>query len=1193
MERRHGHDHGTTNPIFSATNEELARAYWYLVAGAVVLLAIIRGINSLQNAIRLRRTQVVSVHYPTKPSNRFMQTWATLTAVGREMSYPQLYVPVRYLSWMTPPPLGRVLVLLVYWAVVIYMMASGAIIKDVYFWERIGYRNAWVTITQVPLLYLLASKTNMIGLIIGTSHERLNWLHRWVARTMFVTATVHGFYFWAEWVKYDIVEDELATLSTIVPYGLGAWGILLWMTITSFKPFRSMAYELFVIQHIFAAVAFLYVVYVHVPVAARYNVWFAIAAISFDRVCRLLSLVWQNVKFQPKKTCCKGAGRRFGHQTQLTAVGNSMTVLTITGAHFEWSAGQHLYLWMPRIGLFETHPYTIATSHPLPGTCICNSIQLVVRSHNGFSKRLNQYARKAEAAGKNATLRAFVIGPYGRPPRWDIFETLILISASTGASFTLPILESLLESKATKCTKRVDFILAAKQGEEVGFYHERLHEAIDKAESVGIELTVHIAVTGNGQLETLASVPTASDTETEKKTSARERDTATRKRLSQSSMDSHIFHAATRPDVAGFIGEAVEATGGETGVVLSAQLEKLGPLDKYPNCYPDVNPQDIYRAHIASILHDITGVDNTIVYNALQWTQSLDKGDLVLAIPALRVKGKPDELGRKWLEQWPGSPLVETPVLNAPFIPFFFKPAPLTHALISTARKLGRDYGANKANGLKDPKDPSKGQKRILVEFSSPNIAKPFHAGHLRSTIIGGFLSNLYTATGWDVVRINYLGDWGKQYGILAVGYERYGDEQALAQDPINHLFEIYVKVNKEIAEEKEEAERLQKDGKAAEAQNILENGTDEQARRYFKLMVDGDEKALALWKRFRDLSIDRYKETYNRLNIRFDEYSGESQVSEEAMNKAAKAMLDAGIAEESEGALIVDFTKHVQGKAGKSLEKPIIRRKDGTALYLTRDISELLNRNEKYNFDHMIYVIASQQDLHVKQFFKIVELMGYKEIAAKVQHISFGLVLGMSTRKGTVKFLNDILRDVGDYMHEVMKKNQDKYQQVENPDAVADILGISAVMCQDMAGKRINNYQFDMAVMTSFEGDTGPYLQYAHARLCSITRKANLSEEDIASADLSVLTETHAVNLVRVLSQWPDVVQNTLRTLEPTTILTYLFKMTHVLSSSYDHLRIVGSEPELMKARMALYDTARIVLSNGMRLLGLTPVER
>lgn len=188
---------------------------------------------------------------------------------------------------------------------------------------------------------------------------------------------------------------------------------------------------------------------------------------------------------------------------------------------------------------------------------------------------------------------------------------------------------------------------------------------------------------------------------------------------------------------------------------------------------------------------------------------------------------------------------------------------------------------------------------------------------------------------------------------------------------------------------------------------------------------------------------------------------------------------------------------------------------------------------------------------------------------------------------------LNDILRDVGEHMHEVMKKNEEKYAQVADPEATADILGISSVMVQDLTGKIINNYTFNMDAMTSFEGDTGPYLQYAHARLCSIHRRANISDEDLAKADLSLLTEDHATNIIRLLAQWPDVFQNTLKTLEPTTVLTYLFRMTHVVSSSYDHLKVVGSEPELMKARMALYNSARIVLSNGMRLLGLTPLER
>jgi arginyl-tRNA synthetase len=388
-------------------------------------------------------------------------------------------------------------------------------------------------------------------------------------------------------------------------------------------------------------------------------------------------------------------------------------------------------------------------------------------------------------------------------------------------------------------------------------------------------------------------------------------------------------------------------------------------------------------------------------------------------------------------------------------MPFFFKTGPLTKLVINMAHKMGPDYGKNKAGGLRDPNDPSKGRKRIVVEFSSPNIAKPFHAGHLRSTIIGGFLAKLYDSAGWDVKRINYLGDWGKQYGLLALGFEKYGNEQDLEKDPIYHLYEVYVKISKEVADEKEKMDALKKEGKEDEAKEIADKGLDEKARQYFKLMVDRDPKAIQQWEKFRELSITRYKETYARLNIEFDEYSGESQVSEAAMAKTTAKMMEMGICEESDGALIVDFTKHVPGKAGKALEKPIIRKKDGTALYLTRDISELLHRAEKYQFDKMIYVIASQQDLHVRQFFKIVELMGYKELADKCQHINFGLVLGMSTRRGTAKFLDDILRDVGEHMHDVMRKNEVKYQQVENPDAVADLVGISSVMVQDMSGKR------------------------------------------------------------------------------------------------------------------------------------------
>ncbi|KAI4132791.1 MAG: hypothetical protein LQ338_000495 [Usnochroma carphineum] len=615
------------------------------------------------------------------------------------------------------------------------------------------------------------------------------------------------------------------------------------------------------------------------------------------------------------------------------------------------------------------------------------------------------------------------------------------------------------------------------------------------------------------------------------------------------------------------------------------------------------NPVDIYRSHISDMLAPIAEKPAKDIYDRLSWTQTFDKGDLGLAVPALRVP--PKEASAKaaeWGANVPMSDLVERPVVAGTFLQFFFKPQPLTKLVVRSILQKKKLYGTNPKLGLRDESDPSKGKKRIIVEFSSPNIAKPFHAGHLRSTIIGGFLANLYEAAGWEVIRMNYLGDWGRQFGLLAEAFRMYGSEEKLQKDPISHLFDIYVEINKiskpeedEINEKKKELEQAEKDGKDTtsiekEIQSLEAKSVNEKARQYFKRMEDGDEAALAIWKRFRDLSIERYKKTYSRLNIQYDYYSGESQVEMARMERAAQQLERSGVSEDSKGAVIVDLTKDPKTK---KLGKALVRKRDGSTLYLTRDIGEAVKRFELYNFDKMLYVAASQQDLHFAQLFKILELMGHQDIAEKVQHINFGMVQGMSTRKGTVKFLDDILRDVGEKMHEVMQKNETKYQQVDNPEQTADTLGITAVMVQDMSGKRINNYEFSLERMTSFEGDTGPYLQYAHARLCSITRKAGLTAADLETADLSLLQESHAVNLVRALSSWPDVVQNTLKTQEPVTVLSYLFKMTHMLSSSYDVLKVVGSEPEVKKARMALYEAARQVLNNGMKLLGLSPVER
>ena len=404
---------------------------------------------------------------------------------------------------------------------------------------------------------------------------------------------------------------------------------------------------------------------------------------------------------------------------------------------------------------------------------------------------------------------------------------------------------------------------------------------------------------------------------------------------------------------------------------------------------------------------------------------------------------------------------MEKPIANGAFIQFNFKTKSIIDVVIPSIFKNKASFGQNPNLGLKEPKDPSKGKKRIIVEFSSPNIAKPFHAGHLRSTIIGGFLSNLYAGAGYDVIKINYLGDWGKQYGLLALGYERYGDEKALEENPIAHLFDIYVKINAEMKAENGEIKSLEEQANAGsqeaakKAERLKEEGLDEQARRYFKAMCENDQKSIDLWKRFRELSITRYEAAYARLNIHFDEYLGESKVKQESMDKVEAQLDAAGLTEMSQGAKIINFEKHVPGKIGKGLGKALVKKKDGTSLYLTRDLGAMQEREERWHFDQMIYVVASDQQVHLQQLFKLTELSGHADLASRCSHVTFGLVLGMSTRRGTVKFLDDILRDVGDHMHEVMKKNQAKYEQVENPAAVADILGISSVMVQDMGGKR------------------------------------------------------------------------------------------------------------------------------------------
>ncbi|KAG8418776.1 arginyl-tRNA synthetase, variant 2 [Metarhizium acridum] len=418
-----------------------------------------------------------------------------------------------------------------------------------------------------------------------------------------------------------------------------------------------------------------------------------------------------------------------------------------------------------------------------------------------------------------------------------------------------------------------------------------------------------------------------------------------------------------------------------------------GPLSTiYPAAFPYLNPLDRFRIAIAEELSIITGADRNLIFDSLDRSTSLNKGDLLLAVPRLRVKNSlPIELTHEVVAKFKPSQgaLVEAPTAEGVSLSFMFNPKELPSALLPTILQLRDDYGFNTKHGLRDPADAEAGKKTVIIEFSSPNIAKKFHAGHLRSTIIGGFLSNLYEKSGYIVVRMNYLGDWGRQYGLLACGWKRYGDEVAFAQDPIGHLFDIYVKIS---ADFEPEEEAFKAAGKRGEDTSLLESrGILGEAKAYFKQMEDGDELALELWRRFRELSIKRYQETYARLNIHFDVYSGESQVKKETMEKAEDILKHRHVIELTEGAWAVDFKKY----GTKGLDVAIIRNRNGTSNYLLRDIGAALQRDEEYRFSEMLYVVMSEQGTHLNRLFKILSLMGdpYNTLAKKMKHVSYGKV--------------------------------------------------------------------------------------------------------------------------------------------------------------------------------------------------------
>lgn len=458
--------------------------------------------------------------------------------------------------------------------------------------------------------------------------------------------------------------------------------------------------------------------------------------------------------------------------------------------------------------------------------------------------------------------------------------------------------------------------------------------------------------------------------------------------------------------------------------------------------------------------------------------------------------------------------------------------------------------------------------KKVIVEYSSPNIAKPFHIGHIRSTVIGNSIYKIYDFLGYDTIRINHLGDYGTQFGKMICAYRRWGSKEDVEREPIKSLLSYYTKFH-------EEAEK--------------DPSLNDEARAIFTRLEHGEPEEVELWQWFREESLKEFNRVYKMLGIEFDSYNGESFYSDK-MPRIVQELADSGIMEKDQGANIVRLDEY-------GLSPALITKSDGSTLYITRDIAAAVYRKETYDFYKNIYVVASQQNLHFQQWFKVLELMGY-DWAKDCVHVPFGLVSlesgTMSTRKGKVVFLEDVLNGAVDKTREIIiEKNPDLDE--ESIEEIAKAVGIGAVVFNELSNYRIKDYVFSWDHVLNFEGETGPYVQYTHARLCSIMRKAG--EETVAAAaagfDASKLTGDSAHRLITLIYQLPEVILEAGEKYEPSMVTRHIVDIAQAANKYYHDEHILVDDEAEKTARVALVTAAETAIRNGLGLLGMKAPER
>ena len=560
-----------------------------------------------------------------------------------------------------------------------------------------------------------------------------------------------------------------------------------------------------------------------------------------------------------------------------------------------------------------------------------------------------------------------------------------------------------------------------------------------------------------------------------------------------------------------------------------------------------------FKEELAEVISSLTKIDTKELASYLEVPPDSKMGDY--AFPCFKLartlKKAPPVIANELKEKIDiSNSNIEKIEVVGGYLNIFIKKEALTKTVLKEIDERKEKYGfSNSGEG-----------KTAVVEYSSPNVAKPFHIGHLRTTVIGGALYKIYNAIGYKTVGINYLGDWGLQFGKVMAGLELWQDEYNLSVNPIDSLLKIYVRFS---TEEKENPELTNK------------------ARQWFKKLEDGDKFTKEKWEWVRNVSIENYNKTYKLLNSKFDSYNGEAYYNDK-MDKIVNELNEKGLLIDSQGAKIVDLEEY-------NMPPCIIITSAGTTIYATRDITAFIDRVNTYNFDKLVYVVGAEQKLHFEQFFKVLEKMGYGKWVEKAVHVPFGLVVDkdgekIGSRKGNSVFLEDILQDA---INKSLKIVEEKNPNLENKEEVARKVGVGAIIFNDLYNSRIKDEIFDWDTLLNFQGETGPYMQYIYVRTKSLIEKAGYIP-NIDDIDFSKLKEDEAVEIIKLLYEFKDTILNAAEKNEPSIIARYLINLAQKFSTFYNNNKIICEDKAMQDARLYLTYAVGNVLKTGAELLGI-----